>query len=208
MPRGARSLSRPREHPPQLTGRSIWLTSAPRLATKPATVAHAVATPRRSRRRRDARRSASNANVAVHRTCRTAPRTATEARPLLECGFPPAHTASAEPALSMEASRKHGPFDSRYPLIRHKPSPRSRSRRGEARADWEGFLARFYPNSRRHDFDVLAAYESYRNDSSRRESDGSAAADETERWEGEGGAVAERSRRAQRSERRVRTRAV
>jgi len=33
---------------------------------------------------------------------------------------------------------------------------------GSERLDWSAFLARFLPNSRRHDFDALAAYESYR----------------------------------------------
>jgi hypothetical protein len=74
--------------------------------------------------------------------------------------------------------------------------------------DWESFVARFYPNTRRHDFNVLAAYESYRNDSSVRDSDWSASAEETGRWESEGGAVAERLRRARRRDRRVGTRTV
>jgi len=87
----------------------------------------------------------------------------------------------------METARTHEPFD---------------------RYDWEEFIARFYPHSRRHDFGVLAAYESYRNRTSGRDSDAPQAAEETERWEGEGGAVAERLRRAQRGERRVGTRAV
>jgi len=65
----------------------------------------------------------------------------------------------------MEASRRHGPFDSRYRLIRHKPRPQSLLRNGEERTDWQGFVARFFPRCRRHDFDVLAAYESYRTDS-------------------------------------------
>jgi hypothetical protein len=62
--------------------------------------------------------------------------------------------------------------------------------RDEDRIGWDEFVARFYPNSRRHDFDVLAAYESYATEVS-----ASAPAAETERWEGEGGAVAERTQR-------------
>ena len=89
--------------------------------------------------------------------------------------------------MSVEASRRHGPFDSRYPLIRRKPSPPSLRGRGEARIDWDDFVARFYPHSRRHDFDVVAAYESYAIDVGA----SPAPADDTERWEGEGGAVAE-----------------
>jgi hypothetical protein len=92
--------------------------------------------------------------------------------------------------VSVEASRRHGPFDSRYPLIRHKPSPRSLRARGEDRTDFAGFLARFYPHSRRHDFDVLAAYVSYATDVAAPDLLGSAPGEETARWEGEGGAVA------------------
>jgi hypothetical protein len=66
--------------------------------------------------------------------------------------------------VSIEYSRKHGAFDSRYPPIRHKAAPPTLWRLGEEPCRWQGFLARFYPASRRHDFDALAAYESYRND--------------------------------------------
>jgi hypothetical protein len=104
--------------------------------------------------------------------------------------------------LSTEHSRKHGPFDRRYPPFRHKPAPASLWRLGEEPIDWKGFLARFFPGSRRHDFDALAAYESYRDDddaaahvarldNALRGGDETEppAAGETERWEGEGGAV-------------------
>lgn len=56
----------------------------------------------------------------------------------------------------VEHSRKHGPFDSRYPPIRHKPTPASLWRLGEERLDWQGFLGRLFPDSRRHDFDASA----------------------------------------------------
>jgi hypothetical protein len=36
-------------------------------------------------------------------------------------------------------------------------------RDGTERLDWSAFLTRFFPNSRRHDFEALAAYEAYRN---------------------------------------------
>jgi hypothetical protein len=115
--------------------------------------------------------------------------------------------------LRIEHSRKHGPFDSRYSPIRHKPAPVSLWRLGEERTDWQGFLARFYPGCRRHDFDALAAYESYCNGAEGRRADDSLvlrslvhvarsenarsagdgeeppAVAETERWEGEGGAT-------------------
>jgi hypothetical protein len=66
--------------------------------------------------------------------------------------------------MRVEHSRKHGPFDPRYPPVRHKPVPASLWRLGDERLDWQGFLARFFPESRRHDLDALAAYESYAND--------------------------------------------
>ena len=123
--------------------------------------------------------------------------------------------------MRIEQSRKHGPFDRRYPPIRHKPAPASLWRLGEERLDWQGFLARFFPKSRRHDFDALAAYESYVNDAEGRPAGGcpapalarsSSAAPaarshmtqrseneqerlvtaDIERWEGEGGASAAR----------------
>lgn len=123
--------------------------------------------------------------------------------------------------MRIEQSRKHGPFDSRYPTIPHKPAPASLLRPGEERTDWPGFLARFYPGSRPHAFDALAAYESYRNDADGRRvhvarsedarsgGDGEEppAAAETERWEGEGGATG-RLRRPRRDERHVATRRV
>lgn len=123
--------------------------------------------------------------------------------------------------MRIEHSRKHGPFDPRYLPIGHKPVPAGLWRRGEARLDWQGFLARFHPGYRRHDFDVLAAYESYLNDAERRpadvlpalgslagaravgsyttqrvenEDEAPATAD-TSRWEGDGGALAARRRR-------------
>ena len=66
--------------------------------------------------------------------------------------------------MSIEHSRKHGPFDLRFSPIRHKPAPASLRRPGEEPTDWAGFRARLSPACRRHDFDALAAYESYWND--------------------------------------------
>lgn len=120
--------------------------------------------------------------------------------------------------MSIEHSRKRGPFDGRSPSKRHKPVPASLWRRGDEPADWERFLARFFPGCRRHDFDALAAYESYRNDVDGRRADDLPAPDdqpaathvaasddvrrrdeedpgpaaETDRWEGEGGALTAR----------------
>lgn len=130
--------------------------------------------------------------------------------------------------MRIEHSRKHGPFDLRCPPIRHKPPPASLWRLGEEPVDW---LARFYPGCRRHDFDALAAYESYcngaegrrvddsrvlaslpaavhvaRSENARNGGDGEEPppAAETERWEGEGGAMG-RLRQPRRGERRVAT---
>ncbi len=66
----------------------------------------------------------------------------------------------------VESARKHGPFDDRYP-VRHKPPAPSwdlgPDREGGERLEWSAFLARFFPNRRRHDLAALAAYEAYRN---------------------------------------------
>lgn len=94
--------------------------------------------------------------------------------------------------MSIEHSRKHGPFDTRYPPIRRKPAPAIVRHLGDERLDWRGFLAGFYPDSLRHDFDALAAYQSYCG-GGRRAGRGHLAArpaaNETERWESEGGAT-------------------
>jgi hypothetical protein len=58
--------------------------------------------------------------------------------------------------------RKHGPFDLRYPVMELTPAPPSLWHLGEDRLDWYGFLAQFFPRSRRHASHALAAYESYR----------------------------------------------
>jgi hypothetical protein len=103
--------------------------------------------------------------------------------------------------LNTEHSRKHGPFDRRYPPILHKPRRASLWRLGEEATDWDGFLARFFAGCRRHDFDALAAYESYRHDADAvahiAQEDPPTGA-ETERWEGEGGAATGRLRRPRR----------
>jgi hypothetical protein len=131
--------------------------------------------------------------------------------------------------MRIEHSRKHGPFDPRYAPTRHEPVPARLWRLGEERLDWQAFLDRFFPASRRHDSDALAAYESYlddvdastgrgtapsavpaRSDTTRRsevEEEPPATAD-IDRWEGEGGASAGRPRRTRRGERAVETQRV
>ena len=130
--------------------------------------------------------------------------------------------------MRIEHSRKHGPFDPRYSPIPHDPAPASLWRPGEGLLDWQGFLTRFFPGSRRHDFAVLAAYESYRNHvESRREGvsapvlagsssaaqrgedeDEPPATTDTDRWESDGGASAARPPRRRTHERPVGTRKV
>jgi hypothetical protein len=93
---------------------------------------------------------------------------------------------------------KHGPFDHRSGLIRVKPAPASLRRPGAAELDWYGFRDLFFPESRRHDSDALAAYESYRDNSPALTTRGETqarqdnAADRPScallRWEWEGGA--------------------
>jgi hypothetical protein len=66
----------------------------------------------------------------------------------------------------LESARKHGPFDHRYHVRQKLPAPswdlRLNGDTGE-RIEWSAFLARFFPNRRRHDFAALAAYEAYMN---------------------------------------------
>ena len=139
--------------------------------------------------------------------------------------------------MRIEHSRNHGPFDSRYPPIRHKPTPASLRRLGEERLDWQGFRGRFFPDSRRHDFNALAAYESYLNDACDRPADGVPASAlvsspgavhndrsdtaqrsedweelpataDTERWDGDGGASTGSPPRKRRGERPIGAHAV
>jgi hypothetical protein len=62
----------------------------------------------------------------------------------------------------VETGRKHGPFDFRYPAPPKIATPLWELRRdgdGPGRLEWAVFLARFFPNRRRHDFEALAAFE-------------------------------------------------
>jgi hypothetical protein len=56
------------------------------------------------------------------------------------------------------------------------------------RLDWQAFVARSFPESTRHDFRVLKAYESYVNTCSEEPGDRRGEADALQAWEGEGGA--------------------
>lgn len=56
--------------------------------------------------------------------------------------------------------------------------------------DWQGFSARYFPERRRHDLEVLAAYEAYRNASHPAiADDGALAGAAADTWEGEGGSA-------------------
>jgi hypothetical protein len=122
----------------------------------------------------------------------------------------------------IESSRKHGPFDSRYPrkhprLTFAPTSARRANQEAQNRLNWHAFSTRFCPGHDRHDLHVLEAYEAYRDGSQayelynnglqayethRREAERSQAAlvsAALEVWEGEGGAPLEPRTRARRS---------
>lgn len=64
----------------------------------------------------------------------------------------------------VEASRRHGHFDGRYPvlpkLVERTWVPESADT--GAQLDWSAFLRRFFPNRRRHDRAAVAAYQAYK----------------------------------------------
>jgi hypothetical protein len=65
----------------------------------------------------------------------------------------------------IEPPRKHGPFDFRYPVPRKLRAPvwdLQPGEEGDEQLDWSSFLARFFPDRRRHDFEALAWYAAYR----------------------------------------------
>jgi hypothetical protein len=86
----------------------------------------------------------------------------------------------------IETARKHGPFDRRYP-VRPKLATSWEPRADAKRLEWSAFLARFFPNRRRHDFEALAAYEA--------RVPVAAGSSAELAWESEGGAVTERGAR-------------
>ena len=68
----------------------------------------------------------------------------------------------------IEPSRRHGPFDTRYP-DKHLPLTEARANppryTGEelaGRLDWQAFSTRFFPGHPRHDLRALGAYGEYR----------------------------------------------
>jgi hypothetical protein len=68
----------------------------------------------------------------------------------------------------VEASRKQGPFDTRWSCVRKEKSralstapPLGAAKAAEA-LDWQAFSARYFPERRRHDFDARSAYMAYK----------------------------------------------
>jgi len=75
-----------------------------------------------------------------------------------------------EVAHAVEASRKHGPFDTRWtsapfaPIESSDAAPTAPPLRVEEAAealDWEAFSNRYFPGRRRHNTEALAAYATY-----------------------------------------------
>ena len=67
----------------------------------------------------------------------------------------------------VEASRRHGPFDTRWPCARKDRAgavptvPPLRAAEAAEALDWEAFSNRYFPGRRRHDMETLTAYATY-----------------------------------------------
>jgi hypothetical protein len=68
----------------------------------------------------------------------------------------------------VEASRKHGPFDMRWPSARKDSAgaaptaPPLRAAEAAEALDWEAFSNRYFPGRRRHDIEALTTYATYK----------------------------------------------
>ena len=68
----------------------------------------------------------------------------------------------------MEASRKHGPFDPRWPRVRKDNSrtlstaPLLSAAEAAEALDWQAFSGRYFPDRRRHDSEARSAYATYK----------------------------------------------
>jgi hypothetical protein len=68
----------------------------------------------------------------------------------------------------VEASRKHGPFDSRWPRVRKDSShavataPLLHAEEVAQVLDWDAFGARYFRERRRHDSEARSAYMAYK----------------------------------------------
>jgi hypothetical protein len=70
--------------------------------------------------------------------------------------------------MSVEASRRHGPFDTRWPT-RHstgaagvRSAPLLQPAEAAARLDWDAFSSRYFPACRRHDLGALSDYAAFK----------------------------------------------
>ena len=67
----------------------------------------------------------------------------------------------------MEASRKHGRFDTRWPSARNdragalSTAPLLRAEEAAEALDWEAFSNRYFPGRGRHNMEALTAYAAY-----------------------------------------------
>jgi hypothetical protein len=67
----------------------------------------------------------------------------------------------------VEASRKHGPFDTRWPCARKdssgaEPTVSLRAEEVAEALDWDAFSARHFPERLRHDSEARSAYAAHR----------------------------------------------
>jgi hypothetical protein len=79
---------------------------------------------------------------------------------------PPAFVREVRQAV--EASRKHGTFDTRWPPARKESldaaptTPPLRAAEAAEAFDWEAFSNCYFPGRRRHDMEALTAYATYK----------------------------------------------
>jgi hypothetical protein len=64
--------------------------------------------------------------------------------------------------MSLEASRKHGPFDTRWTSAHRGRSEATSPAYAAHGLDWQGFSGRYFPGRGRHDLEALASYAAYR----------------------------------------------
>lgn len=61
----------------------------------------------------------------------------------------------------MEASRKHGSFDTRWPCTTSRVMVPGLPDEVEEGLDWDSFSSRYFPDRDRHDEEALSAYAAY-----------------------------------------------
>jgi hypothetical protein len=70
----------------------------------------------------------------------------------------------------VDVSRKHGPFDTRWPCARKDSSgagpaaPRLRPAEAAEALDWDAFSTRHFSEARRHDSEARSAYAAYKHE--------------------------------------------